>query len=328
LEGQCNFLESQKNKLTEEFNRIILQINKNNQELENKQSQLRASLIQNYEVHDQKSYVESKLIHLKKEIEQFLQNYQSTDEEKTLTENKATKVALNFKLFYDKYFSNSLEDELLNYQYYSQKLIEQTDKDGIANNFDLIMRNKAEEKLIGEKEKVEELKRGKEKGFKRIQNENTILIAECNRLRKNLHEIYMHVVDIEQRFEMLTKINPKLSKSEIVAQIKEFIRVTHEKIKENYSKSRKAANKRNSNLKNYSIINSNNNISNRINDINNLEESKGEFNNNSNDYEGLIKLPEIKNKSISFLSQNKQDLFDGENSGNISNSGLPMLNQS
>jgi hypothetical protein len=137
----------------------------------------------------------------------------------------------------------------------------------------------------------------------------------------------MHVVDIEQRFEMLTKINPKLSKSEIVAQIKEFIRVTHEKIKENYSKSRKAANKRNSNLKNYSIIN-NNNVSNRINDINNLEESKGEFNNNSNDYEGLIKLPEIKNKSISFLSQNKQDIFDGENSGNISNSGLPMLNQS
>jgi hypothetical protein len=130
----------------------------------------------------------------------------------------------------------------------------------------------------------------------------------------------MHVVDIEQRFEMLTKINPKLSKSEIVAQIKEFIRVTHEKIKENYSKSRKAANKRNSNLKNYSIIN-NNNVSNRINDINNLEESKGEFNNNSNDYEGLIKLPEIKNKSISFLSQNKQGLFDGDNnSGNISNS--------
>ena len=239
LEGQCNFLESQKNKLTEEFNRIILQINKNNQELENKQSQLRASLIQNYEVHDQKSYVESKLIHLKKEIEQFLQNYQSTDEEKTLTENKATKVALNFKLFYDKYFSNSLEDELLNYQYYNQKLIEQTDKDGIANNFDLIMRNKAEEKLISEKKKVEELKLIKENGFKRIQNENTILITECNRLRKNLHEIYMHVIDIEQRFETLTNINPKLSKSDIVAQIKEFIRITHEKIKANYAQSKK-----------------------------------------------------------------------------------------
>ena len=225
LEGQCNFLENQKNKLTDELN---------------KQSQLRASLIQNYEVHDQKNYVESKLIQLKTEIEQFLQNYQSTDEEKSLNENKATKVALNFKAFYDKYFANSIEDELLNYQYYSQKLQEQTDKDGIANNFDLIMRNKAEEKLIAEKQKVEELKMVKENGFKRIQSENTILITECNRLRKNLHEIYMHVIDIEQRFENLTNINPKLSKSDIVAQIKEFIRITHEKIKANYAQTKKA----------------------------------------------------------------------------------------
>ena len=36
--------------------------------------------------------------------------------------------------------------------------------------------------------------------FKRIQNENTILNIECNRLRKDLNEIYMHVVDVEQRF--------------------------------------------------------------------------------------------------------------------------------
>ena len=49
----------------------------------------------------------------------------------------------------------------------------------------------------------------------------------------------MHVVDIEQRFEQLTKINPKLSKSEIVAQIKEFIKATHEKIKANYSHKKK-----------------------------------------------------------------------------------------
>ena len=48
----------------------------------------------------------------------------------------------------------------------------------------------------------------------------------------------MHVVDIEQRFEALTKIDPKVSKSEIVKQIKEFIRITHEKIKENYSQSK------------------------------------------------------------------------------------------
>ena len=239
LEGQCAFLENQKNKLTEEFNKIILQINKNNQELENKQSQLRASLIQNYEIHDQKNYVEAKLMQLKNDIEQFLMNYQDSDEEKTLGENKATYVALNFKHLYDKFFSTPIDDELLNYQYFSQKLQEQTDKDGISNNFDLIMRNKAEEKLTVEKSKVEELIDAKERGFKRIQNENTMLITECNRLRKNLHEIYMHVIDIEQRFEALTNIDPKVSKSEIVRQIKEFIRITHEKIKENYSQTKK-----------------------------------------------------------------------------------------
>ena len=220
LEGQCSFLENQKNKLTEEFNKIIMQINKNNQELENKQSQLRTSLIQNYEIHDQKNYVESKLTQLKIDLEQFLMKYQENEDEKPLLENKATYVALNFKKFYDKYFSIPIDEELLNYQYYSQKLKEQTDKDGIANNIDLIMRNKAEEKLISEKEKIEELVDVREKGFRRIQNENTILITECNRLRKNLHEIYMHVIDIEQRFESLTKINPKLSKNDIVKQIK------------------------------------------------------------------------------------------------------------
>ena len=311
LEGQCAFLENQKNKLTEEFNKIILQINLHNQELENKQSQLRASLIQNYEIHDQKKYVETKLIQLKGEMEQFLMSYQDMDDNKIISENKTTKVAWNFKRFYDKYFSNPIEDELANYQYFSQKLQEQADKDGIANNFDLIMRNKAEEKLIGEKEKVEELKKGKEKGFKRIQNENTILIAECNRLRKNLHEIYMHVVDIEQRFEQLTKINPKLSKSEIVAQIKEFIKATHEKIKSNYSKSRKAVNKSSliNNIDNYEKLN---------------EESKNE---NKNEYEGILKLPDIKNnRSISFLSQNKQNIFEGESNVNKSEN-LPILDK-
>ena len=238
LEGQCAFLENQKNKLTEEFNKIILQINKNNQELENKQSQLRASLIQNYEIHDQKNYVETKLTQLKNDIEQFLMNYQDSDEEKTLKENRANSVALNIRALYDKFFKYPIDDELNNFQFFSMKLQEQTDKEGIANNFDLIMRNKAEEKLATEKIKVEELIDAKEKGFKRIQNENTVLITECNRLRKNLHEIYMHVVDIEQRFEALTKIDPKVSKSEIVKQIKEFIRITHEKIKENYSQSK------------------------------------------------------------------------------------------
>ena len=225
-----------KNKHLEQIR--FLQINKNNQELENKQSQLRASLIQNYEIHDQKNYVETKLTQLKNDIEQFLMNYQDSDEEKTLKENRANSVALNIRALYDKFFKYPIDDELNNFQFFSMKLQEQTDKEGIANNFDLIMRNKAEEKLATEKIKVEELIDAKERGFKRIQNENTVLITECNRLRKNLHEIYMHVVDIEQRFEALTNIDPKVSKSEIVRQIKEFIKITHEKIKENYSQSK------------------------------------------------------------------------------------------
>jgi len=271
LEGQCAFLENQKNKLTEEFNKIILQINKNNQELENKQSQLRASLIQNYEIHDQKNYVETKLSQLKHDTEQFLMNYQDSDEEKTLSENKANSVALNFRALYDKYFQYPIDDELTNFQFFSQKLQEQTDKEGIANNFDLIMRNKAEEKLAAEKTKVDELIEAKERGFKRIQNENTVLITECNRLRKNLHEIYMHVIDIEQRFENLTNIDPKVSKSEIVRQIKEFIKLTHEKIKENYAQSKKELSQpKNKKLKKMSL-----NLGNSINNIN-----KGNQNNN------------------------------------------------
>ena len=73
----------------------------------------------------------------------------------------------------------------------------------------------------------------KEKGFKRMQDENTILISETNRLRKNLHEVYMHVIDIEKKFEELTKINPTLNKTEIVSQIKNFIKKTHNVIKNN-----------------------------------------------------------------------------------------------
>ena len=251
LEGQCTFLENQKNKLTEEFNKIILQINVNNQELENKQSQLRASLIQNYEAIDQKIYVEEKIAQLKKDLDKFI------DDHMKLYDNKASRTALDFRDFYEKYFSNNIDDELIEYQYYSQKLQEQKEKEGIANNYDLIMRNKAEEKLITEKKKVEELKLVKENGFRRLQNENTILINECNRLRKNLHEIYLHVIDIEQRFEKLTKIDPTLSKSQIVRQIKDFIKKTHEKIKENYARS----NNINNLNKNVNLSKNNNNLS-------------------------------------------------------------------
>ena len=315
LEGQCAFLENQKNKLTEEFNKIILQINKNNQELENKQSQLRASLIQNYEIHDQKNYVEAKLMQLKNDIEQFLMNYQDSDEEKTLGENKATYVALNFKHLYDKFFSTSIDDELLNYQFYSQKLQEQTDKDGIANNFDLIMRNKAEEKLTNEKAKVEELIDAKERGFKRIQNENTILITECNRLRKNLHEIYMHVVDIEQRFESLTKIDPKVSKSEIVRQIKEFIRITHEKIKENYSQTKNdLIQPKKKILKKITLNTGNNNIKKNKNkngshftqtesNMNEIEDKEV----NHTEANAYVIFPEIRSSKNKFKTNNKKD---------------------
>ena len=80
---------------------------------------------------------------------------------------------------------------------------------------------------------VQNQKKKKLQKKQKIQNENTILITECNKLRKNLNEIYVNVIDIELRFEQLTKINPKLSKNDIVKQIKEFIKITHEKIKQN-----------------------------------------------------------------------------------------------
>ena len=340
LEGQCAFLENQKNKLTEEFNKIILKINEDNQDLENKQSQLRTSLIQNYQIHDQKNYIEAKLTQLKNDLEQFLMKHRDTDEEKPLMEDKATYVALKFKKFYDKYFAIPIEDELLNYQYYSQKLQEQTDKDGIANNFDLIMRNKAEEKLICEKEKVEELIDVREKGFRRIQNENTILITECNRLRKNLHEIYMHVIDIEQRFENLTKINPKLNKNEIVNQIKQFIKITHEKIKANYAKNKKnKLNKKSKRGTSTNILKNNKNMilktesnSNKgytgntsenkyLNSISNNNNKYIENNKNVNPYSNVIKLPDNKGKTAYGSNKFKNGFmnkFDRKG-------GLPMI---
>ena len=248
LEGQCTFLENQKNKLTEEFNKIILQINANNQNLENKQSQLRASLIQNYDAIDQRNYLEEKIDKLKTDLDKFIQEHMN------FPEGKVTQIALDFREFYDKYFSNSIEYELIEYKYFSQKLKEQKEKETLMSNIDLIMRNKGEEKLITEKKKVDELRFVKENMFRRLHNENTILINECNRLRKNLHEIYLHVIDIEKRFEKLTNIDPTLSKSQIVRQIKDFIKKTHDKIKENYARS-KNKNKGRIMIKNINPIN-------------------------------------------------------------------------
>ena len=185
------------------------------------------------------------------------------------------------------------------------------------------MRNKAEEKLICEKEKVEELKIVKENGFKRIQNENTILITECNRLRKNLHEIYMHVIDIEQRFEQLTNINPKLSKSDIVGQIKEFIRITHEKIKENYAQTKKTVQSKKKFTKSKSMKkivsdkefnkiiekNMNNKLIKRMNEVDSNKNDENE--NDKNPYINIIKKKGMKKRNESFIYGNNK--FNGGN---------------
>lgn len=237
LENECYYLEKQKFNLQEEFNSLILEINNKNQVLENKQSQLKACLIQNFEVNDHIEYLKKKLMHLQKEIKNFILRFQDNEHKKnhvSIQENKATTVALHLRRFYDTYFETNIDQELLNFKHYSQKLQEQTEKINIANNLDLILRDKGEEKLLSEKDKMVQIINQKEKSFKRMQEENTILISECNRLRKNLHEVYMHVVDIEKKFEDLTKINPMLNKTEIVNQIKNFIKNTHHKIKSKY----------------------------------------------------------------------------------------------
>jgi len=164
-------------------------------------------------------------------METFISHYYFEDNIKSINENKPNAVAMKLREFYDKFFETDIERELNNYQFYIQKLTEETEKASISNNLDLIMRDKAEEKLISEKEKLVELNQQKEKVFHRMQAENTILITECNRLRKNLHEVYMHVVDIQKKFNSLTNVNPTLSKTDIVYRIKNFIKVTQEKIK-------------------------------------------------------------------------------------------------
>ena len=164
-------------------------------------------------------------------MEVFISHYYYEENIKTINDNKPNAVALKLREFYDKFFETDIERELNNYQFYIQKLTEETEKASISNNQDLLMRDKAEEKLINEKEKLVELNQQKEKVFHRMQAENTILITECNRLRKNLHEVYMHVVDIQKKFNSLTNVNPTLSKTDIVYRIKNFIKVTQEKIK-------------------------------------------------------------------------------------------------
>ena len=199
----------------------------------------------------------------------------------SIQENKATTVALNLRKFYDTYFETNIDQELENYKYYYQKLQEETEKINISNNISLILRDKGEEKLLSEKDKINQIITQKEKGFKRMQDENTILIAECNRLRKNLHEVYMHVVDIERKFEELTKINPTLNKTEIVNQIKVFIKETHDKIKSKYD------NEQNEdiNYKNAELTEQNSNYNGDV--INNINQNDKNFNNQNNDLENI-----------------------------------------
>lgn len=256
LEGQCNFLVKQKQKLEDEFNKLTLQISLINQELESNQSQLKANLIQNFEIDEQLEYLKQKLTVIKAELFNFKETHKNTPTDLNdllmkqgnvvglnthiFQQNKATYVALKLKEFYDKFFNSNINDELLNYKEFKKKLKEDTEKTNASSNHDLILRNKGEEKLKSEKEKLEQIKFQKEIGFKRMENENTILIAEANRLRKYLHEVYLRVVDIEKRFENLTHINPNLSKTEIVYQIKEFIKVTHRNIKTHFADKEKA----------------------------------------------------------------------------------------
>lgn len=235
LEEQCYMLENQKYSLQSEFNRLLLEINKKNQVLENKQSQLKASLIQNFEINDHINYMKKKLNHLQVEVLHFIRKFHDENmKNMSIQEKKATSVALHLRNFYEKYFETNIDHELLNYKYYSQKLQEESDKISISNNIDLMLRDKGEEKILNENFKMDQITLQKEKGFKRMQDENTILISECNRLRKNLHEVYMHVIEIEKKFEDLTKINPTLNKAEIVSQIKNFIKKTHNVIKNSY----------------------------------------------------------------------------------------------
>jgi hypothetical protein len=236
LEDQCLFLEKQKNNLQEEFNKLVLQIRLSNQGLENKQSQFKACLMQNFEIDEQVKFLKHKLTHLQAELLSFVDSYRNETKKVkfTIKENKPSQVCLNLRTFYDKYFNTPIEDELANFHYYMQKLQEMSEKANAASNNDLIKRDKATEKLYNEEDKLTQLKKQKEEVFRRMQKENTTLIAECNRLRKNLHEVFMHVVEIERKFEDLTKINPKLNKTEMVYQIKEFIKQTHNKIKSNY----------------------------------------------------------------------------------------------
>lgn len=335
LEDQCNSLVKQKQKLEDEFNKLNLQINLYNQNLESMQSQLKANLIQNFEIEEQLEYLKQKLSFIKSEFFNFKESHKNkiieTDQKLNSKSNlksskgiihlhqinKATYIAHKLKDFYDRFFKLNINYELLNYKDFKKKLKEDSEKTNASSNVDLILRNKGEEKLNCEKEKLDQIKLHKEIGFRRMENENTILISEANRLRKYLHEVYLRVIDIEKKFENLTHINPNLSKTEIVYQIKDFIKRTHNNIKSHFSEKEKdldfvderIANNINYNTFKYHdmYLNTNNKNENRQSNIcannqslidnmalNINQQISNNVDNRNSEYEGLILPPIIK----------------------------------
>ena len=150
----------------------------------------------------------------------------------------------------------------------------------------------------------------------------------------------MHVIDIEQRFEQLTNINPKLSKSDIVGQIKEFIRITHEKIKENYAQTKKTVQNKGKKFaksksmkkivsdKDFNKLieqNMNNKLIKRMNEI---DMNKNDDNENKNPYIDIIKRKGMKKRNESFIFGNKfkgGNVFGNKNKGYNYKGALPFI---
>ena len=235
LEGQCSFLDKQKQNLQGEFGKLDLAIKLQSQRLENKQSQLKACLIQNFEVDEQNSYLRKKMIHVQNEVKAFIEKYKMMSNA-PFKDRKYTNVALNLKKMYEKFFKNEIEEELMNYEENLKLLQQEHEKTNISNNNDLNLRDNAEEHKIAKTEMLAKLNTQKYNGFFRMQNQNTLLLSECKRLRVNLQEVLMHVMDMEKQFESLTNIKMTKNKHEIIQDIKGYVNKIHHQIKYNFDK--------------------------------------------------------------------------------------------
>jgi len=167
-----------------------------------------------------------------------------------------------------------------------------------------------------------------------MQKENTTLIAECNRLRKNLHELFMHVNNIELFFGKLTGCNTNLTKADLVGRIKNYIKNTIHQIELGYKGYKEEP--RNTRKddedeeveKESSLLLGNNNIIIKSLDDNklkfleqqkDLEQITKNLHNTVNKDEGeyeLIKLPDImKNKNIPPIQFEKSQDNSTKNDG-------------